>query len=238
VSVRSTNVDATEIERFNTLAEEWWDPHGPLRTLHEINPLRLDYIRAHARVSGQRILDVGCGGGLLSEALAAQGAEVTGIDLATQSLAVAQAHAASTGVVVSYVEADVDDHSVTHADSYDIVTCLELLEHVPHPEQLVASCARAVKPNGLVFFSTINRNAKSFALAIVAAEYLLDLVPRGTHEYAKLIRPSELGAWCRDANLEIEDIAGMQFNPLTRNHRLGGPVDVNYVCCARRARAA
>ncbi len=234
----SANIDPGEIAHFDTLADEWWDPEGPLRTLHAINPLRLDYIRAHATVAGQRILDVGCGGGLLTEALAAEGADVTGIDLAANSLAVAAAHAASSGVTVNYVAADVDSHSRAHAAEYDIVTCLELLEHVPDPAQVVAGCARAVKPDGLVFFSTINRNAKSFALAIVAAEYLLDLVPRGTHEYAKLIRPSELAAWCRTSNLDVEDITGMQFNPLTQRQHLGGATDVNYLCCARRMATA
>ena len=230
----STNADPAEVERFDTLAAQWWDPRGPLRTLHEINPVRLDYIRTHATIEGQRVLDVGCGGGLLSEALAAEGADVTGIDLAEHSLAVARAHAASSGLTVDYVEADIESYSSAHAGGFDIVTCLELLEHVPDPEHVVAGCARAVKPNGLVFFSTINRNAKSFALAILTAEYLLDLVPRGTHEYDKLIRPSELGAWCRAHSLDLEDIAGLQFNPLTRRHRLGGKTDVNYVCCARR----
>ena len=232
-----SNVDAAEVASFDSLADQWWDPQGPLRTLHEINPLRLEYVRAHTAISNQRVLDVGCGGGLFSEALAADGADVTGIDLAASSLAAAAAHAASAGLKIDYVESDIDAHSATHAGGYDIVTCLELLEHVPDPEQLVAGCTRAVKPNGIVFFSTINRNVKSFALAIVAAEYLLNLVPRGTHEYEKLIRPAELAAWCRNAGLEVVDITGMQFNPLTRRHRLGGPVDVNYLCCARRTRS-
>lgn len=233
-----SNIDAAEVASFDSLADRWWDPQGPLRTLHEINPLRLDYVRAHAAVRNQRVLDVGCGGGLFSEALAADGADVTGIDLAASSLATAAAHASSAGLQIEYVEADIDSHSTTRAAEYDIVTCLELLEHVPNPGQLVAGCARAVKPDGWVFFSTINRNAKSFALAIVAAEYLLNLVPRGTHEYEKLIRPAELAAWCRSAGLELVDVTGMHFNPLTRRHRLGDDVDVNYLCCARRTSSA
>jgi len=234
----SANIDPGEVAHFDTLADAWWDPEGPLRTLHAINPLRLEYISARASVAGKRILDVGCGGGLLSEALAAEGADVTGIDLAANSLAVAAAHAVSSGLSVDYVATDIDSYSRAHAGEYDIVTCLELLEHVPDPELVVAGCARAVKPDGLVFFSTINRNAKSFALAIVVAEYLLELVPRGTHEYAKLIRPSELAAWCRATHLDVEDITGMQYNPVTRRHRLGGATDVNYVCCARRTATA
>ena len=230
MSQSAYNVDDAELAKFGALAETWWNPRGPLWTLHEINPLRLAYIKARAPLSGARVLDVGCGGGLLAEAMAREGADVVGIDLAEPSLEVARQHAAQAGLDIDYVLGDVAAHAEEFAGSYDAVTCMELLEHVPAPDELVAACARAVKPNGSVFFSTLNRNAKSFLLAIVVAEHLLSVVPRGTHEYAKLIRPSELAQWCRASNLALRDISGMQFNPITRRHRLGGTTDVNYLC--------
>lgn len=233
----AANADAEELAKFEALAASWWDPKGPLETLHEINPLRLQYVKERARLSGCRALDVGCGGGLLTEALARDGAEVVGIDLASGALQAARAHASREGLVIDYRKIDAATHAVEAAGSYDIVTCMELLEHVPSPEALVQACADAVKPGGSVFFSTINRNLKSFMLAIVAAEHLLRLVPHGTHEYAKLIRPSELAAWCRASNLKLMDITGMQFNPVTRAHRLGGSTDVNYLCHAIRSPA-
>jgi 2-polyprenyl-6-hydroxyphenyl methylase/3-demethylubiquinone-9 3-methyltransferase len=231
---RAANVDAAELARFDALAERWWDPHGPLSTLHAINPLRMEYIRARTRLAGARVLDVGCGGGLLSEALAREGASVDGIDLAEASLEAARQHAASEGLAIDYRCVDAASHADAHPGTYDVVTCMELLEHVPDPEALVAAISRAVKPGGSVFFSTINRTARSFALAIVAAEHLLQLVPRGTHQYAKLIRPSELAAWCRASGLALRDTTGMQFNPITGTHRLGGSNRVNYLCHARR----
>jgi 2-polyprenyl-6-hydroxyphenyl methylase/3-demethylubiquinone-9 3-methyltransferase len=209
-----------------------------LKTLHQINPLRLAYLQARAPVTGRRVLDVGCGGGLLSEALAREGAAVVGIDLAGDSLAAAQAHAAREDLAVDYLKVDAEDHAAKHPGAYDVVTCMELLEHVPDPAALVAACARAVKPGGDVFFSTINRNVKSFLLAIVTAEHLLKLVPPGTHEYAKLIRPSELAGWCRASRLHVNDISGMQYNPLTARHRIGGSTDVNYLCHATRRESA
>jgi 2-polyprenyl-6-hydroxyphenyl methylase/3-demethylubiquinone-9 3-methyltransferase len=230
-----SNADPSELAKFEALAEGWWDPTGPLRTLHEINPLRLAYIKARVNLDGARVLDVGCGGGLLSEAIARQGANVVGIDLAGASLEAARTHAIHEGLEIQYLQVGAAAHAEQSLGAYDIVTCMELLEHVPEPEALVTACARAVKPGGAVFFSTLNRTAKSFVLAIVAAEHVLDLVPRGTHEYAKLIRPSELAAWCRASNLDLKDISGMQFNPMTRRHRLGGSTDVNYLCHAVRA---
>jgi len=232
---RPSNADASELAKFDALADRWWDPSGPLRTLHEINPLRLEYIKARVSLQGTRVLDVGCGGGLLSEAITREGADVVGIDLAGASLVAARAHAELEGLAVRYLQVDAAAHAELSPGGYDVVTCMELLEHVPDPQALVAACAHALRPGGSAFFSTINRTAKSFLLAIVAAEHVLDLVPRGTHEYAKLIRPSELAAWCRASGLDLKDIKGMQFNPVTRSHRLGGGTDVNYLCHAIRS---
>lgn len=230
MSDTAPNLDPAEIAKFEALAETWWDASGPLKTLHEINPLRLSYVAARAALDGSSVLDVGCGGGLFSEALASAGAKVVGIDLASGSLAAARAHAALNGLAIDYREEDAATHAERTSGAYDVVTCMELLEHVPDPRALVAACARAVKPGGAVFFSTISRSLKSFLLAIVAAEHVLRIVPRGTHEYAKLIRPSELADWCRAAGLELSDISGMHYNPLTRRHRLGADPNVNYLC--------
>jgi len=226
----ATNHDPTELEKFEALAEAWWDANGPLKTLHEINPLRVGYVSDRTPLENRRVLDVGCGGGLLSEALTKAGAEVVGIDLAAAGLAAARAHAALEGLSIDYLEEDAATHAARASETYDVVTCMELLEHVPDPHAIVVACARAVKPGGSVYFSTISRNLKSFMLAIVAAEHVLRLVPRGTHEYAKLIRPSELAGWCRASGLNVNDISGMHYNPLTGNHRLGGRADVNYLC--------
>jgi 2-polyprenyl-6-hydroxyphenyl methylase / 3-demethylubiquinone-9 3-methyltransferase len=230
-----SNADAAELAKFDALADRWWDPLGPLRTLHEINPLRLAYVKARVALPGARVLDVGCGGGVFAEAIAREGAAVVGIDLAGASLTAARNHAELERLEIQYLQSDAAAHAEQSPCAYDVVTCMELLEHVPVPEALVAACARAVKPGGTVFFSTINRTPRSFVLAIVAAEYMLDLVPRGTHEYAKLIRPSELAAWCRKSSLDLKDITGMQFNPVTRAHRLGGGTAVNYLCHAVRS---
>jgi len=230
----AANLDRAELAKFEALAGQWWDPAGPLKTLHQINPLRLAYIQARTPVAGRQVLDAGCGGGLLSEALAREGANVVGIDLAGDSLAAAQAHAALEGLTIDYLKIDAASHAQRNPEAYDVVTCMELLEHVPDPAALVEACAQAVKPGGAVYFSTINRNLKSFLLAIVTAEHLLKLVPRGTHEYVKLIRPSELAAWCRASRLHVNDITGMQYNPLTARHRIGGRTDVNYLCHATR----
>ena len=229
------NVDAAELGKFAARAGEWWDPRGAFRALHEINGLRLDYIAARATLAGARVLDVGCGGGLLAEGLAARGARVVAIDLAPESLAAAVAHAAANALAIDYRCVDAEHIAREMAGGFDIVTCLEMLEHVPEPSEIVAACAAAVRPGGAVFFSTINRNVKSFALAIVGAEYVLGLLPRGTHEYRKLIRPAELALWCRQAGLEVTELTGLHFNPATHVYRLGGNVDVNYFACTRRA---
>ena len=228
MSEASQNVDVEEIARFESLAEHWWDPQGPLRTLHQINSLRLDYIETRANLKGQRVLDVGCGGGILSEAMARQGATVLGIDLAQASLDVATVHAAESDVTVEYACVDVEHLAAEQPATFDIITCLELLEHVPDPATVVSACAQAVRPGGAVFFSTINRNLKSFLLAIVGAEHILRMIPKGTHEYEKLIRPSELAQWCRMNALGLRDVTGLHFNPITQSYSLGGNVDVNY----------
>ncbi len=228
------NVDSSELAKFASRAAEWWDPRGAFRTLHDINDLRLDYIAARATLAGQRVLDVGCGGGLLAEGLAARGARVTAIDMAPENIAAAQAHAAGNQLAIDYRCVDVEEIASQMAHQYDVVTCLEMLEHVPEPSRIVTACAAAVRPGGAVFFSTINRNLKSFAFAIVGAEYLLGLLPRGTHEYAKLIRPAELAAWCRTVDLEVTELTGLHHNPATGTYWLDGSVDVNYFACAIR----
>jgi len=223
------NVDPAEVAKFDALASRWWDPDGEFRPLHEINPLRLDWIRQHVSLSGLKVVDIGCGGGILAEAMAAADADVTGIDMAEGPLAVARLHQHESGAAVDYRQATAEELAAAEAGSYDVVTCLEMLEHVPDPSQVIKSCAELVKPGGHVFFSTINRNPKSFAFAIVGAEYVLKLLPAGTHEYGKFIRPSELEAWARTAGLTHKDSIGMQYNPFTREYSLGGNLDVNYL---------
>jgi len=229
----SERFDAAEVEQFAQLAGRWWDPDGPLRTLHAINPLRLGYIEQQRPLSGLRVADIGCGGGILSEALAAAGARVTGIDMAESSIDTAREHARLSQLEIEYVVADAHELAQQRRGHFDIVTCLELLEHVPDPQLTVGACAALLKPGGTAFFSTINRNAKSFLLAIVAAEYVLGLLPRGTHRYRRLIRPSELAAYCRSAGLLVEDLTGLHFNPLTDDYHIGAGIDVNYFCRAR-----
>lgn len=228
------NVDSAELAKFASRSHEWWDPHGAFRTLHEINALRVDYIAQRASLTGARVLDVGCGGGLLAEALAARGAHVTGIDPAEENLAVAREHAQRSALAIDYRCVQVEALAAEMIGQFDIVTCLEMLEHVPEPALIVRACARALRPGGTAVFSTINRNPKSFAMAIVGAEYLLGLVPRGTHEYLRLVRPAELASWCRASGLELDDLTGLHMNPLTRSYWLGGNVDVNYFASARR----
>ena len=228
------NADPAELHKFGALAHRWWDPHGDMRPLHEINPLRLDWIDRLAALAGKRVLDVGCGGGILAEAMAQRGARVTGIDLSAKPLRVAQLHALESGVQVDYRETSAEAMAAESPAGYEIVTCMEMLEHVPDPASTVRACSALAKPGGWVFLSTINRNPKSFLFAIVGAEYVLRLLPRGTHEYAKLIRPSELAAMARQASLEVVEILGMTYNPLTRRFTLARDTDVNYLVACRK----
>jgi 2-polyprenyl-6-hydroxyphenyl methylase/3-demethylubiquinone-9 3-methyltransferase len=228
------NFDPAEISKFDAAAPRWWDPEGEFRPLHDLNPARLDYVEARAGLAGRRVLDVGCGGGLLAEGMARRGARVTGIDLAPEALAVARLHALESGIEVDYRQATAESLAETAPASYDLVTCLEMLEHVPDPAGIVASLARLARPGGHVICSTINRNPRSFALAIVGAEYVLRLLPMGTHQYGRLIRPSELTHWARAAGLELEDLAGLEYDPLGRNARITDDVSVNYLASFRR----
>ncbi len=230
-----TNADPAELAKFSALAHRWWDPTSEFRPLHELNPLRLGHIeRLAGGLAGKRILDVGCGGGILAEAMAARGAEVIGIDLADKALKVAQLHKLEVGSTVDYRLISAEAMAAEAPASFDIVTCMEMLEHVPDPASVVRACATLCKPGGRVFFSTINRNPKSFLFAIVGAEHVLRLLPKGTHEYAKFIRPSELAAHCRAAGLAIEDLTGMTYNPFTKVYALGRDVDVNYLLACRK----
>jgi 2-polyprenyl-6-hydroxyphenyl methylase/3-demethylubiquinone-9 3-methyltransferase len=232
---RARNVDHAEISKFEDLAARWWDPNSELKTLHDINPLRLDYIDRAAGIAGKTVLDVGCGGGILSEGMALRGAQVLGIDLGETHLKVAELHTLESGVEVEYRRIAVETLAEERPAGFDLVTCMEMLEHVPDPASVVRACARLVRPGGQVFFSTLNRNLKSYALAVVAAEYILGMLPRGTHDYARFIRPSELDAWARAAGLTTTDITGMTYNPLTGVYRLDkGDVDVNYLMTCRR----
>ena len=223
------NVDPAEVAKFDALASRWWDPDGEFRSLHEINPLRLDWIRQHVQLSGTKVVDIGCGGGILAESMATAHAIVTGIDMAEGPLAVARLHQHESAAEVDYQHATAEELAAEEAGAFDVVTCLEMLEHVPDPSQVIRSCAELVKPGGHVFFSTINRNPKSFAFAIVGAEYVLKLLPAGTHEYEKFIRPSELESWARHAGLSLKDSIGMHYNALTKEYSLGGNLDVNYL---------
>ncbi len=223
------NADRDTLEHFDRHAAQWWDREGEFRTLHHINPLRVDYIDARAKVADKAVLDVGCGGGLVAEAMAARGAQVTGIDLAQASLQVARLHLLESGLSVDYRAVSAEVLATERSASFDVVVCLELLEHVPEPASIVHACARLVRPGGHVFFSTLNRTPKSFALAIVGAEYLMRLVPRGTHRYADFIRPSELAAMLRAAGLTLKDVNGFHYNPWTQQARLCRAVDVNYL---------
>lgn len=223
------NVDAAEVAKFNALASRWWDPEGDFRPLHEINPLRLDWIRQHVMLADKVVVDIGCGGGILTESLAVAGADVIGIDMADGPLSVAKLHRAESGVSVTYEQMTAEALAASKPAKFDVVTCLEMLEHVPDPSQVIRSCAELVKPGGDVFFSTINRNPKAFVFAIVGAEYLLKLLPAGTHAYEKFIRPSELEEWARIAGLELRSSIGMHYNPLTKDYSLGPNLDVNYL---------
>lgn len=229
-----TNVDQAEIAKFEALASRWWDANSEFKPLHEINPLRANYIDERAQVAGKVLLDVGCGGGILAEAMAKRGAQVTAIDMGAAPLAVARLHALESGVTIDYQQITVEALAEQAPGSFDVVTCLEMLEHVPDPSSVIAACAKLVKPGGDLFFSTINRNPKAYALAVIGAEYVLRLLPRGTHEYRKFIRPSELARWLRHNGLELQNTIGLTYNPLTKHYKLHPhDVDVNYMVHAR-----
>ncbi len=232
----TSNVDPAELAKFSDLAHRWWDPESEFRPLHQINPLRLGWINEIVTVSGKRALDVGCGGGILADAMARKGAQVLGIDLATKSLKVAQLHALEAGTAgVQYREVSAEALAAEQPGQFDVVTCMEMLEHVPDPASVVRACAELVRPGGWVFFSTLNRNPKSFLFAIVGAEYVLKLLPRGTHEYARLIKPSELSQWARDAGLDLQGFKGMEYNPFTKRYWLSQDTSVNYLLACRKA---
>ncbi len=233
--MNTVNADAQELAKFSELAHRWWDPESEFRPLHQINPLRLDWIDSLAPLAGQRVLDVGCGGGILAESMAGRARHVVGIDLATKPLGVARLHALESGVAnLEYREVAVEALAAEQPGGFDVVTCMEMLEHVPDPASVVKACATLVKPGGWVFFSTLNRNPKAFLFAIVGAEYVLRLLPRGTHEYARFIRPSELGRACREAGLELAHSRGLEYNPVTRRYWLSADTSVNYLFACRR----
>ena len=234
--MNAANVDQAELTKFSSLAHRWWDVDGEFGPLHAINPLRLDWIDGIAPLKGQRALDVGCGGGILADAMARKGADVLGIDLAEKSLKVAQLHALEAGTSqITYRLVAAEALAAEMPDQFDVVTCMEMLEHVPDPASVVQACARLAKPGGWVFFSTINRNPKSFLMAILGAEYVLNLVPRGTHEYARLLRPSELARFCRDAGLDMQQSCGLQYNPISGRYRLSTNTSVNYMLATRKS---
>lgn len=235
MSNANTNHDPSEIEKFNQLAEEWWDEKGSMQALHAINPLRMQFIQQQVDLKGKEIVDVGCGAGILTESLAKAGAHVTGIDLAQKNIEVAKQHAAKQGLSISYEYLSVEALASTHANRFDVITCMEMLEHVPDPASIVAACSRLLKPEGHLFFSTINRNLKSFLFAIVGAEYLLQLIPKGTHHYDKFIKPSELNRFARQAELVCHDLTGIHYNPLSKTYSLKAGVEVNYLTHYRPA---
>ena len=233
----TSNIDETEIARFEAMAPIWWDKHGDLKALHDINALRLNYINDRVPLAGKKVLDAGCGGGILSEAMAALGAEVTGIDMGEAALGVARMHLRKTGLDIDYQQATAEQFAETHPDRFDVVTCLELLEHVPDPASVVAACKTLARPGGDVFFATLNRNFKSFLFAVIGAEYILRLVRRGTHSYRKFIRPAELKDWAAREGLSLMDLTGLHYNPVLRKYSLGGNTHVNYLAHFRRCRS-
>ncbi len=230
----SQNLDPDEIAKFEELASRWWDPGSEFKPLHDINPLRLDFIDQRASLSGKKVIDVGCGGGILAESMALRGARVTGIDMGKAPLNVAKLHLKESGMEVDYQQILAEDMAQQQPQAFDIVTCLEMLEHVPDPASTIQACANLVKPGGHVFFSTINRNPKSWLFAIIGAEYILNLLPRGTHDYMKFIKPSEMAQWLRLTKLELKELTGMHYNPVSKQYRLGPGVDINYLAhCIR-----
>jgi len=229
------NIDHAEISKFEQLAARWWDPHSEFKPLHDINPLRLDYIDRLAPLAGKHVVDVGCGGGLLTESMASRGARVIGIDMGKTPLSVARLHQHESGHDIDYRQATAEQLATELAGSFDTVTCMEMLEHVPDPAATIAACAQLIRDDGRIFLSTINRNPKAYLFAVIGAEYLLRLLPRGTHDYSKFIRPSEMEAWAREAGLQLVDLSGMSYNPLTQEYKLGTDVSVNYLACFRKA---
>jgi 2-polyprenyl-6-hydroxyphenyl methylase / 3-demethylubiquinone-9 3-methyltransferase len=229
-----SNVDATEIDKFSELAHHWWDPNSEFKPLHDINPLRLDWIDRHAGLSGKNVIDVGCGGGILSESMADKGAQVTGIDLGEKALKVARLHLLESGRKVEYRHIAAEAMAEENPAAFDVVTCMEMLEHVPSPASIVQACAQLTKPGGWVFFSTLNRNLKSYAFAVLGAEYVLKMLPKGTHDYAKFIQPAELASFVRAAGLEIVDLTGMTYSPLTKIYALESDTSVNYLMACRK----
>ncbi|MAE35728.1 MAG: bifunctional 3-demethylubiquinol 3-O-methyltransferase/2-polyprenyl-6-hydroxyphenol methylase [Oceanospirillaceae bacterium] len=233
--LKKLNVDRAEVAKFEALASRWWDRESEFKPLHDINPLRTNYIDRHASLAGKKVLDVGCGGGILSEAMAQRGADVTGIDMGEAPLNIAKLHALESGVTVKYQQIPVEQLADEMPAAFDIVTCLEMLEHVPDPASIIRACYKLVKPGGMVFFSTINRNPKAYAMAIIGAEYIMRMLPAGTHDYDKFIKPSELTRWCRAADLSVLDMTGMIYNPITQKYSLKDQdVDVNYLVATRR----
>ena len=223
------NADQNELDKFSQLAHRWWDPESEFKPLHQINPLRLEWIDSHASIAGKRVLDIGCGGGILSESMAVKGAEVTGIDLSSNALAVARLHLMESGHSVEYLEVSAEQLAEQSPASFDVVSCMEMLEHVPNPASTIAACAALVKPGGHVFFSTINRNLKAYLLAVIGAEYVLKMLPKGTHDYAKFIKPSELTRWSKSVRLEPSELIGLSYNPITQTYSLGRDTSVNYL---------
>ena len=223
------NVDSHEIEKFNLLAHKWWDPTSEFKPLHEINPLRLNFIKSSVSLKGKKVLDVGCGGGILSESLANEGADVTGIDQGDKVIQIAKLHAKESGVKIKYKHINIEDFCKNTDERFDVITCLEMLEHVPDPNSIINTCSKLLKPGGKIFFSTINKNLKAFLFAIIGAEYILNLLPKGTHEYKKFIKPSQLQAWASGNNLSFDSIIGMTYNPITQKYKLSQDTSVNYI---------
>lgn len=234
MTATTQNVDYQEVAKFEELASRWWDRGSEFKPLHDINPLRLDYIDNLAHIEGKKVIDVGCGGGILAESMAMRGAQVTGIDMGEAPLSVARLHQMESGVEVDYIRITAEEIAEEQAAQFDVVTCMEMLEHVPDPASTIAACAKLVRPGGHVFFSTINRNPKAYLFAVVGAEYILNMLPKGTHEYNKFITPAELDSWARGASLQVSDMTGMSYNPLTRHYKLGRDLNVNYLAAYTR----